>query len=99
MQNKQQQRFPLKRKVPSPMDAIQAAIDVMAEAGYEDSDVTPEELKMAHSRFENAINYLAARIADQKVDDLWNENQQLRERITRLEAQINQLRGIANAQI
>lgn len=90
----QEQKRTHRRKALSPMAAIQDAFEVMMEATYEDMECTPEEVANAHRRFENAINYLAARVCENQVQDLWAENQRLRERVTELELNYNQLRSV-----
>lgn len=87
------------RRALSPMQAIQAAFEVMSEATYEDSEATEADISHAHQRFENAIKYIASRAVEEQLNELWAENQALRERITRLEMQVNQMRGISNAQV
>lgn len=94
-----QNNFQNRRKALSPMQAVQAAFEVMCEATYEDSEATDADILHAHQRFENAIKYIASHAVEEQFNDLWAENQALRERITRLEMQLNQMRGIANAQV
>lgn len=86
-----------KKRVSSPMRAIQEAIEVMAEAGYEDTDVTEDELEMAHNRFENAIGYLSVRSVSERLatlntmlDSLDIQLIELRQKISDLEVKINE---------
>lgn len=74
-----------RRKAASPMEAIQDAMDVMIEATYEDSEATPEELSLAHRRFENAVKYISALVYDEKFLDVMSDIERLRQRVTDLE--------------
>lgn len=82
------------RKAGSPMEAVQMAIEVMAEAGYEDTDVTEEELAVAHRRFENAVKYIISNVSRETIQDLQVENMRLRERVTDLEVKYEHLRSV-----
>lgn len=84
----------LNRKASSPMEAVQMAIVVMAEAGYEDTDVTDEELAVAHRRFENAMKYFVSEVSRETIQDLQVENMRLRERISDLEVKYEHLRSV-----